>query len=113
MIIKNATSLYTRNQIKILNEQAEEKRRQAALAVKQKQISEGTYEDPKAGEEVGWGRGTKVAEAMQNRKEYDDKVASFQKSDRPAGERPPRRQAAPEDNTFARGDFKAGDKPNR
>ena len=91
LIIKNATSLYTRNQIKILNEQAEEKRRQTALAVKAKQISEGTYEDPKAGDEVGWGRGTKVAEAMQNRKEYDDKVASFQKSDRPAGDRPPRR----------------------
>ena len=66
-IIKNAESVYSKNQIRINNEQAAEKRRLIQLAVKEKEMKEGTYVDPAAGEDnsFSWDKGTKIAEAKQ------------------------------------------------
>ena len=76
-IIKNAEIVYVKNQIKINNEQAAEKRRLSQLAVKEKEIKEGTYVDPAAGEDnpFSWGKGTKIAEAKQAGIEHDTRNA--------------------------------------
>lgn len=76
-IIKNSEIVYVKNQIKINNEQAAEKRRLTALAVKEKEIKEGTYVDPSAGEDnpFSWGKGTKIAEAKQAGIENDTRNA--------------------------------------
>lgn len=65
-MIKGADTVYKKNQIKILNAAAEEKRRQIALKKKQEEIAAGTYQAP-GEEDNDWGRGTKMAEAKATR----------------------------------------------
>ena len=68
-MFKSADTVYKKNQIKILNAAAEEKRRQIALKKKQEEIAAGTYEAPGDPEdnEMSWGRGSKISEAKATR----------------------------------------------
>ncbi len=97
-MFKSADTVYKKNQIKILNAAAEEKRRQIALKKKQEEIAAGTYQAP--GDEDNqdsWGRGSKMSEAKANR--AADEARFAERQNRPA------RQAPPEDNNFGRADF--------
>lgn len=110
LLVKNAEQVYTKNQIKILNAQAEEKRRVQQLAKVAKAKAEGTYEEPtgEAGDDsaFSWGRGTKMGEAKANL------AASEAMRTERMGTRPPRQQDA-EDTGFARGNFTKRDAPMR
>ena len=67
--MKAAEQVYKKNQIKILNAQAEEKRRQQQLAKVQEAKEKGTYEAPGEPEDnqMSWNRGSGIQAAKDAR----------------------------------------------
>ena len=66
-LVKDATSVYNRNLIKIMNAKAEEERRQRAMKKREEELAKAKADGvTNIGTEAeGWGRGSKMAEARE------------------------------------------------